>query len=719
MVPYGNSLRLARRSGWEGAYLDYDKLQKSLRKIEDIFTTAIRRQGTDKHTNDEEEGTPLLAAASADGSARRATTTARMTQERLLAQLATLGKSFMMDLQAEIEKVSLFYLKKQGELADAVGALRFNQNQKEAAFSTTDALALISTYQGITFDATDEREVFSVLGVEVLHLLRFICINSTAVRKILKRYRKLVLHVIKALSKTAQDHERIDEELQDSIINELQYSSALNSGDSSFPHAKTFRFSLENHLQQLVNSGSINAIQASFLAALKKSEEDSQHQHHPSGINQPDNAKLRLEFVLVSIQTIRENAEIVNNSFQNFISRKAMIATGASLGEIEGSTLDALRMLLRFEPDSILYMSDEDLRRWHLMMRGGSPLKTITKGQSRRHYRSMSGIPISVPESDDEDDMASVASKKEWGGVDSISLGINLISVLLYTVNYYIVAPNANNYANLLGHDGAYGATLIGASSFAALFAAFVYSVWYIKLSFKSALIFSSMCPLLGNLMYSLAVSYHSMTMALMGRILCGFGSAEVVNRQLISACVSFERMTRASAFFVAAGAAGMSIGPLLGSIFDLLAGRDHKVDLHLESIPAGGIVFNHVTGPGFFMALLWFFQLIVLVFFFEEPERVNGSEDSDFHDMDDLQRGSSIVSTKSDDGAPYGSMMKNVSSHDLLALNSDRELRLSVNETSGKSSKSTLQMLLSEFRLTMRLVFGKPALPVRLFKTC
>jgi MFS family permease len=711
MVSYGNSLRLARRSGWEGAYLDYDKLQKSLRKIDELFTTAVRRQETNKHRDDdEEEETPLLTTAV--DSAGHASTP-RMTQERLLTQLATLGKSFMMDLQAEIEKVSLFYLKKQGELADAVGALRFNQNLKNAAFSTTDALALISTYQGITFDATDEREVFSVLGVEVLHLLRFIGINSTAVRKILKKYRKLVLNVIKALNKTAQTDERLDEELQDSIINELQYSSALNSFDSSLPNAKTFRFSLDNHLQQLVNSGSINAIQASFLAALKESEEESQR--HPAGITQPDSAKLRLKFVLVSIQTIRENAEIVNHSFQNFISRKAMIATGTSLGEIEGSTLDALHMLLRFEPDSILYMSDKDLRQWHQMVRGGSPLKTITKGQSRRHYRSMSGIPISIPETDEEDDVASEASKKQWGGVDSISLAINLSSVLLYTVNYYIVAPNANNYAVLLGHDGAYGATLIGASSFAALFAAFVYSVWYIKLSFKSALIFSSMCPLLGNIMYSLAVSYHSMTMALMGRILCGFGSAEVVNRQLISACVSFERMTRASAFFVAAGAAGMSIGPLLGSIFDLLAGRDHQVDVHLESTPAGGIVYDHVTAPGFFMALLWFFQLIVLVFFFEEPERVNGSDDSDFYDMDDLQRESSIVSTKSDDCAPYGSMIKNVSSHDLIALNSDRELRLSVNESSGKSSKSTLQMLLSEIRLTMRLVFGKPALPVRL----
>lgn len=141
------------------------------------------------------------------------------------------------------------------------------------------------------------------------------------------------------------------------------------------------------------------------------------------------------------------------------------------------------------------------------------------------------------------------------------------MSTLLYTVNYYIIAPTANHYAILLGTSGEYGATLIGASSLSAIFAAFIYSIWYTKSSFKSALIFSAVCPFVGNLMYSFAIAYDSMKMAFIGRILCGFGSAEVVNRQLISACVSYQTMTKASALFVSVSAAGMSIGPLIGEI--------------------------------------------------------------------------------------------------------------------------------------------------------
>ena len=115
------------------------------------------------------------------------------------------------------------------------------------------------------------------------------------------------------------------------------------------------------------------------------------------------------------------------------------------------------------------------------------------------------------------------------------------------------------------------------------------------------------------------------MQVAFWGRILVGFGSAEVVNRQLISACVSFQSMTAASALFVAAGAIGMSVGPLLAAILDLMAGRNNKVDLKLPWLPAGGIIFNHVTAPGFVMASLFFLELLALLLLFREPERING----------------------------------------------------------------------------------------------
>jgi hypothetical protein len=49
-----------------------------------------------------------------------------------------------------------------------------------------------------------------------------------------------------------------------------------------------------------------------------------------------------------------------------------------------------------------------------------------------------------------------------WGGCDSSSMTINLMSLLLYNINYYIISPSASHYAVLLGTEAEFGATLIG-----------------------------------------------------------------------------------------------------------------------------------------------------------------------------------------------------------------------------------------------------------------
>jgi hypothetical protein len=243
----------------------------------------------------------------------------------------------------------------------------------------------------------------------------------------------------------------------------------------------------------------------------------------------------------------------------------------------------------------------------------------------------------------------------------------------------------------LLGTNGAFGATLVGASSFAAIFAAFLYSLWYTKSSFRSVLLFSALCPCIGNLLYAIAISYRSMQVAIWGRILVGFGSAEVVNRQLISACVSFRNMTQASALFVAAGAIGMSIGPLLAAILDMASGRDSKIDLELPFLPSGGIMYNHVTSPGFVMAGLWFLEILALIFLFREPERINGS--------DPASKGGSMVSFESDlnlTAYGTGSMSK------------------SPNGTSSKA-RAWRKNAWSQLVLIKDLIFSNMALPVTL----
>lgn len=175
-------------------------------------------------------------------------------------------------------------------------------------------------------------------------------------------------------------------------------------------------------------------------------------------------------------------------------------------------------------------------------------------------------------------------------------------------------------------------------------------------------LIIHCLTTLCANLsMYSVAITYNSMKLALLGRVLCGFGSAEVANRQLISACVSYQTMTKASALFVSVSAAGMSIGPFIAAILDMLAGRDENVDLniHLPGSPDGsGVVLNHVTAPGFLMAFAWGLQLVSVVFLFEEPQRIN-------NDNGDGDRSSATPKRKGAKVTTYGSVVNSKTVND------------------------------------------------------
>lgn len=196
------------------------------------------------------------------------------------------------------------------------------------------------------------------------------------------------------------------------------------------------------------------------------------------------------------------------------------------------------------------------------------------------------------------------------------------------------MSPTANRYAILLGSHGAYGSTLIGAASLAAFFGSFLYSWWYTRFSFKSALAFSSFISVIGNLLYAVAISFESIKVAFVGRLLVGLGSAEVINRQIISSCVHYNYMTRASALFVVASALGMSVGPLLAAVLDDMAGRDIEIDFIVPAwiphIGGTGIIFDNVTSPAFLMALLWLIEFLATIFTFKEPIRVNSFKKKD-----------------------------------------------------------------------------------------
>ena len=451
MVGYGSSLRRSRRPGWEDAYLDYDTLRAILEEIECLY----------------EEDIPLPPNADIDNFKANFLTRLRKEIEKVYVHvdyLVTLvtsrtRKRVSTRLGTKIafllNRRSLFTLARQGEIAEAVGSLRFadtvleihptrtlthgdngydhyyentlaptdsNEYEAESAAllprgslvhslktpkplpKTADSLSrpMFRDDQVVT-KADTTTDGYTFRGVELLHLLKFICVNAMGFRKILKKHDKICQRAAQYFGRE-HEHGRHDE------------------------HTGTHRLvdGPEDNLQHLANSDSVAVIHSSLLVALSELEAAQMggmqvYQQIEEGDPRKNFLRngfpvelVRFKCCVSSIQTLREYAQKVNAPFKNFLSRKAMIIIGQDLGDLERATQQALQILLHFQPDSLLTMDEAALQDWQrrVLLRTGMELDLLESGSF----------------TDLED------SAHSWGGVNSASMIINLLSTLLYTV---------------------------------------------------------------------------------------------------------------------------------------------------------------------------------------------------------------------------------------------------------------------------------------------
>jgi len=299
----------------------------------------------------------------------------------------------------------------------------------------------------------DKFGIYARIGVELLHLLKFATLNSVGIRKIVKKYEKtFLLHP---------------------LVHERGISDVILNNDNS---------SIHDRLLHLTSDASFNTVYASLIDALAESNDgliltntnEGSSKHHRRGLSesmkrsrdaviqylqQPRNEDddtvhksrsiLQLECTVLSINAIQDFANAVSAPFQGYLSRKAMIVRGGNDngGDLGSSNKRAIDVLVSFDPQFILEMNEVELSEW--CTRAASKA-----GSKKGHTRETSTTTINLDVLTTKD--------RSWGGVDNVTLVINLLSVVLYTVNYYIISPTANSYAILLGTEGAYGATLIG-----------------------------------------------------------------------------------------------------------------------------------------------------------------------------------------------------------------------------------------------------------------
>ncbi|KDO26892.1 hypothetical protein SPRG_07606 [Saprolegnia parasitica CBS 223.65] len=480
MVKFGKKLLLNVNPEWEGQYLEYRQLKKDLKKL------TLRS----KDPND-----PLFSPKSQ----------AKIAEFGEAETRKELQQEFEKKLDAEIEKIVLFFLTKQGEFAQRLATYRQAQQSLQYASEAQTIASLADGYRKI--------------GEELVHLLHYVELNATGLRKILKKH-----------DKNNKAHKITD-----------NYISTRVDANVS-------------HLQQLYHDEGISAIIATIRVALK------------------------------DLQSLQADLGLLPSP---------LAAPTPSYKSSSTTLVKMERSISETEP--ILNKISVARQRLH---------------QSTRYAKAIAAQSLIFDSdlSEDEEEVVYTAFKAQKPS--EISRWLNMMSTFLYMTNYYIVAPTAGDYAELLGGSAALSGIVVGMTPVASMVSAVVYS-WWANKSFKSPLLFSTGCLIVGNLLYALALTYNSFTMVLLGRVLNGLGGARSINRRYIADNYSREERTIGSALFVTYSALGMSAGPATAAALD-----------YLPDMKIFGALVTIVTSPGWLMCAVWTIYFFGVLFFFVEPDR-------------------------------------------------------------------------------------------------
>lgn len=135
-------------------------------------------------------------------------------------------------------------------------------------------------------------------------------------------------------------------------------------------------------------------------------------------------------------------------------------------------------------------------------------------------------------------------------------LRLNTVSMVLFIANYYAIMPSAYMLTLELGTTCSQS-LLCAVANASSLMACIIHAKLLSKrrsfvlshiidLSFfRLPLIVSALFSITGNVLYSYSVSLKSFRLALLGRFLFGFGSCDLLNRQLLNVALPSDSINR------------------------------------------------------------------------------------------------------------------------------------------------------------------------------
>jgi hypothetical protein len=456
----------------------------------------------------------------------------------------TANTSFLVTLNKQVERVLLFFLYQQGLIASQMELCRARLSEIHPSNLHVQVESL--------------HQECKNLASSLLHLIQFVDLNVTGLRKILKKHDKINK---KTLSKIYFGHPR-------KILQPLLQTESIDSLIDLLE--KTYRdvYSLTMDTPSLAMSG----------LEVHKQDYDDDKYYQKKNTNLVGNEDDEAQDYYESSSSRLVSATTVRHVYQKKFMQRNMVA-----GE-ENNFNDSI--------ENLLYQIHKARRE-------------LQQSSDFVNYLAASMMVPEISETEDEESL-----EDEGASFRHISNTLNLLSTFFYMTNYYIVAPTSGSYAAKLGIAPALGSLIIGMTPTAALVSTVLYS-WWTRYSYKSALIFASTCSAIGNLLYALGLPFNSILLVLIGRLLIGFGSARSINRTYIADSFARNERTAASAWFVTAGSLGMAAGPALSSLLQYA----DRAGLH-------SMYIQNLNSTGWLMFLVWSGYLVCLLVYFRDPPR-------------------------------------------------------------------------------------------------
>lgn len=583
----------------------------------------------------------------------------------------------------------------------------------------------------LLLSAVDEADAFTAVGVEFLHLLRYICVNAIAIRKLCKKHDRLLssrmlggyYHKLKnksdgrdrcpnnyrllnitprrgnvkessrkkwaevpASTKSLVQQGKngmhmllgtYDSKVQDLanslIADTLSESLELALSEFEVSRQRADRLSLipirksqvasHESLIDLVTGGDADDLCYGFPSpktfgfASKKPEDNfkegsGDEEDKMDEVSTSSSISLtRLRFVVSSARILRDEAVQRRHLFGEYLSRSYLVVDGNTfVGEPQGlnggCSRETMEFFSSYNPDLALIIDSHILEKALSPEEHLEPLSrilgdndSVDNASLPQHSRMNSGHSSSVISSGlpthNQSSPVGLKRREYLFRLNLIAVVLNTVSSLVAIVscyqmasltfnqmNYYIILPSAAKFCHTLGWKYAHSAVLIGITNLTSIMF-LMYQSHHIHqshtlnrgCSLKKILVISCLCPIAGNIFYSKAYENRYLSIAIIGRLLIGISSTELLSKHIILVFQVKGDATTEVARMKMAQIVGIVLAFLLGS-FDI---QERRISFYSQSF-----VLNFNTMPGYIMAFAWIWLLILFLCFRFPAEEIH-----------------------------------------------------------------------------------------------